>query len=143
MKHRRIPFAAALLALVAGAAPSGAQTVTPQSAVVAGCRGYSFNSRTDESGLPIDYPVLTELQPGSPAERAGLRVGDLYVAQNGVSVFAWTPPGTRPPAPGDTVVMRVRRDGRELDVPVVVGRRDPPKSRDEVGLCRPVATTTP
>ena len=129
----RFRYIIAVLALTSGAVPLAAQTAAP----VPGCRGYSFDSRTDGIGLPIDYPRISELQPGSPAERAGIQVNDLIVANNGVTIFAWQPPAP-PIPPGATVVMTVRRAGRDIEIPVVLGQRDAPKSENDVGLCRPM-----
>jgi serine protease Do len=60
-----------------------------------------------------------------PAARSGLRTGDVVTALNGQSVdsarslirgVAMTPPG-------NTVRLAVRRQGRDIEVPVTVGRR--------------------
>jgi membrane-associated protease RseP (regulator of RpoE activity) len=59
--------------------------------------------------------VIVDVVKDSPAERAGVVAGDTLVRFNGVR------PAGRLPGfePGDTVVLRLRRDGRERDVRVV------------------------
>jgi len=61
----------------------------------------------------------------SPAGRAGVRAGDAILAVNGERVE--TPRGliraVAAAAPGSTVTLAIRRQGREFDLPVVVGRR--------------------
>ncbi|MCS7283224.1 MAG: PDZ domain-containing protein [Anaerolineae bacterium] len=68
---------------------------------------------------------VQEVIPGSPAEEAGLQVGDLITAVNGERVTA-----ARPLAeilasyrPGDRVTLTVEREGKELKIPVTLGRR--------------------
>ncbi len=67
---------------------------------------------------------VQEVIPGSPAEEAGLKVGDLILAVDGRRVT-----GNRPLAqilasyrPGDRVTLTVERDGEELEIPVTLGR---------------------
>ncbi|MFP5333696.1 MAG: trypsin-like peptidase domain-containing protein [Actinomycetes bacterium] len=62
-----------------------------------------------------DRPVIT---PGGPADRAGIRPGDLIVAFEGRPV---TDPdelivAIRAQRPGDTVTLTVRRDGEDLEI---------------------------
>jgi serine protease Do len=80
-------------------------------------------------GLPRDAGViLADVMPGSPAERAGLRRGDLVTALDGkpmengrqlhVSLYRRIV--------GDVVTIDVLRDGQTLKVPVTMAeRRDP------------------
>jgi len=70
-----------------------------------------------ESGPP---PVVLEVMPASPAERAGVREGDILVTIEGQSATVGRVQSVaRRIAPGDTVRIRIRRDGRERDVRVV------------------------
>ena len=60
-------------------------------------------------------PMVTSLQGGGAADRAGLRVGDVVEAVDGRA------PGSlaeveRVMASGRAADLRIRRDGRELDV---------------------------
>jgi len=78
-------------------------------------------------GIPDQGGVLVnQVNPGSPAERAGLRVGDLITTFDGVKLTdgghfrnraALAPPGT-------SVTLGLLRDGRLLDIPVRIGRLD-------------------
>jgi membrane-associated protease RseP (regulator of RpoE activity) len=63
--------------------------------------------------------VIVDVVKGSPAERAGVVAGDTLVRFNGVQ------PGRELPSfeAGDTVVLRLRRNGRERDVRVVAAQR--------------------
>lgn len=70
-----------------------------------------------------EYPVIVSVEPGSPAERAGVLAGDRLVALRGVDVRE------RPVAlapllqPGNVVPMRVERGGVMRDVTVHVTAR--------------------
>jgi serine protease Do len=74
--------------------------------------------------------AIAGLAPGGPARHAGLRPGDIVLAVDGQKVdstggliraVAEKPPGT-------TVEVTVRREGRELTIPVTVGHRPPEQS---------------
>jgi serine protease Do len=69
--------------------------------------------------------TVAALERNSPAARAGIRVGDMIVRVNGervessrglIRVIAAA-------SPGASVDLLIRRQGREFDVPVTVGRR--------------------
>jgi len=63
---------------------------------------------------------VASIAPGSPAEAAGLRLGDILVSVNGGSLAGFRR-WLREHAPGDTIRVRVRRDDRELDIAYAVG----------------------
>jgi len=68
---------------------------------------------------------IQSVQPGEPAERAGLRAGDVVLAVNGDDV---TPDQTLSYlianiTPGTTVPLRILRDGERSSLNVTVGRR--------------------
>jgi Do/DeqQ family serine protease len=76
--------------------------------------------------------VVAQVQPGSAAERAGLRKGDVITAFNGVAVndpnvFRNQVAST---APGTDVTLNVLRDGRELQVHATLGEFTPQPPRD-------------
>ena len=71
---------------------------------------------------------LSTVQPGTPAARAGLQVGDELLSVGKVKAEDWqeiteTICRTRP---GTVVLIKVRRDGDEKTIPVRVGTRPPP-----------------
>ena len=68
---------------------------------------------------------LSGVRPDSPAERAGLQGGDVVIVFGGTEVlnlYDYTY-ALRARAPGDTVVIKVRRDGRELELNAILERR--------------------
>ena len=66
------------------------------------------------------YPEITSVDPSSPAQRAGLARGDTLVAYNGRDVRREEISMTRLIVPKATVKVRVRRDGKVRELPVVV-----------------------
>jgi serine protease Do len=79
-------------------------------------------------GLPKDRgELISRIEPGEAAAKAGIRQGDVVVAVNGKEVtpeqtlsflVANTPPGTRIP-------VELLRDGKRQTVTVTVGKRPP------------------
>lgn len=141
-KRRNLALAAVLTAATMHQ-PGAAQSPT-------GCRGTtsqtsSFTLRHPLDGEPVEfpsYPVISGVQPGSPAERAGMRAGDVILMQDGRDLVGQTP-SPRVPAPGDTVRFLVRREGAERTLTVVMGRWDPPQDGPGVTRrCVPVAPST-
>jgi serine protease Do len=66
------------------------------------------------------YPQIVSVDPTSPAQRAGLAPGDTLMAYNGRDVRAEEIAMTRLLVPKATVKVRVRRDGKVKDLPVIV-----------------------
>jgi S1-C subfamily serine protease len=85
----------------------------------------------EEQGLSIDHGVLIDATssgapgvfPGSPAERAGLKEGDVVVAVDGEAIDERHDLGAlvMPHAPGDTVSLSVVRGGQTLELTVTLG----------------------
>ena len=87
--------------------PSG-QDVLPGGRVV-----YSFS----------EYPEILEVSGNSPAAQAGVRRGDVLLALNGRDVVRQGPIMMSDLlVPGETVRLRLRRDGRTMELPVKVGQ---------------------
>jgi regulator of sigma E protease len=82
-------------------------------------------------GTVVAPPEIALLEPGSPASRAGLRVGDEIAAIDGHAIANFTEiPAHIVPYPGQQVVLDIRRDGRAISIPVQVAAID---QKDEFG----------
>jgi membrane-associated protease RseP (regulator of RpoE activity) len=71
------------------------------------------------------YPQIASVDPSSPAQRAGLTPGDTLLAYNGRDVRAEEISMTRLLVPKATVKIRVRREGKVKEMPVVVADAPP------------------
>ncbi|MFL5386348.1 MAG: PDZ domain-containing protein [Longimicrobiaceae bacterium] len=140
-------LAAALALLVLPAAlPAQTAAPTPAPSRPVGCRGTT--SGTPSTGFPRGdgtfvvfpgYPKTETVQPGSPAEKAGFRRGDVVVLQDGRDLVG-NPP-EQPALAGDTVVFTVLRGTDYIPLTVVLGRWDPPEEAPGVTrVCRPVGS---
>ena len=82
--------------------------------------------------LPTAKGVLiTQIERGSPADKAGVKLGDVLVAVNGRPVGDTTTMLNLVAAlrPGEQARVRVARNQEETDLTVTVGRRPKPKQR--------------
>lgn len=137
--HRRLGVATLLAfgALASAALPalSGAQVTGGTSSALpprpSGWLGihYSAEARIDQTGegLRISYnshPVIEAIEPGSPAERAGLQVGDTLIAFNGHDFVGRGVPMASLLRPGERLSIRLRRNAART-VRVTVGERPP------------------
>lgn len=80
----------------------------------------------DEYGVTVDEGVfVTEVVAGSAASAAGIEVGDVIVEVDGQPVRSSSDVANiiRSLGPGDTVTMRVIRNGEELEFSAVLGTR--------------------
>jgi hypothetical protein len=68
----------------------------------------------------LSHPEIVSVEPGSPAERAGLAPNDTLIAYDGHDVSASEIPLTRLLRPKARVMVRFRRNGRTREVPVTV-----------------------
>jgi serine protease Do len=78
-------------------------------------------------GLERDGGALvSEVSEDSPAEKAGIKAGDVIIAVGDDEVTGYGDVGEfiREMNPGDSVTVKVLRDKKELSLAVVVGKRD-------------------
>jgi serine protease Do len=70
---------------------------------------------------------VTQVEPGSPADKGGLRVGDVVIKYNGKEIdrFADLTRMVLGTAPGSKATLTVWRKGAPTDVQVTVGEADP------------------
>jgi hypothetical protein len=97
----------------------------PQSS---GRRGYGPYLGTIPDFNPVEGGglAISGVRSESPAEKAGLTGGDVIVRFGGKDVMSINDYAValREHAPGDSVAIQVRRDGKLLDVTAVLGKRD-------------------
>ncbi|HXE58166.1 MAG TPA: RIP metalloprotease RseP [Gemmatimonadales bacterium] len=75
--------------------------------------------RASQAIEPYRAPVIGQLEPGRPADRAGLRIGDTVVAAAGDTVRHWGElVGVLERHPGRPLTLAVRRDGARLELEV-------------------------
>jgi putative serine protease PepD len=86
-----------------------------------GFLGVSLETRTDGGAGSI----IATVQPGSPAEEAEIRVGDIVLAVDGepVNGQAGLVAAIRDRSPGDSVTIDLVRDGERLAVTAVLAAR--------------------
>jgi membrane-associated protease RseP (regulator of RpoE activity) len=82
----------------------------------------SDSDASDSSGAH-GYPRIVSVEPGSPADRAGLEAGDVLVAIDGRRLGTGTASITRLLHPGARIPVRIRRGDDTREVHVIVGRR--------------------
>jgi serine protease Do len=76
------------------------------------------------SGPPdSDSAVVERVEPGSPAQRAGVAAGDLILSFDGnkISSFKELQLAVQQTLPGDTVMIEVSREGQTYRLPLTVG----------------------
>ena len=72
-----------------------------------------------------DYPVIESIDPGSPAEKAGLQSGDILLAINSQDLRANPIPNMSMLVPGNKVVFRYVRDNVTRSTNILVAQRPP------------------
>ncbi len=81
---------------------------------------------------------ITEVTAKSPAEKAGLKKGDIVVSVDGAIVYSYTDflREVRQRATGDKAKLEVSRDRKGVEVEIVFGKRPPPKPDPSAGKGR-------
>jgi S1-C subfamily serine protease len=69
------------------------------------------------------HPVVESVDPGSPADKAGIRRGDTVLAIGGVDVGSHPVLPAHVLRPGATASVQIRRNGRSWTLPVTVAPR--------------------
>jgi len=99
------------------------QGVRPRGWIGVVISGAAREPRVENGDLIIRYlthPTIVSVEPSSPAERAGLLPTDTLISYGGYDLRDSDVPITRLLEPNKRMIVRVRRDGRVLDVPVRV-----------------------
>ena len=115
------------------AAPAEPKTAEPCTGEVAACVQQIVEKLKKRGWIGMDValnpdtrlPEIGAVTPGSPADKGGLKAGDVLLGQNGVpydskkgeNLEAVEAPH-RQLAPGDTVTYLVRRGGKEMELDV-------------------------
>lgn len=69
--------------------------------------------------LPVIPPVVEEVSPGYPADKAGLKKGDLILSVDGKDISSWEElQSVVTNSQGKALSLRVKRDGETLDINV-------------------------
>ncbi|HTP44705.1 MAG TPA: PDZ domain-containing protein [Candidatus Acidoferrum sp.] len=78
-----------------------------------------FYARRAASGITV-----FEVTPGGPAQQAGLRIDDVLLEANGSPVPARLSAWMRERSPGETLTLKIRRDGQEKEVSLTLASRE-------------------
>ncbi|HEX8851289.1 MAG TPA: PDZ domain-containing protein [Gemmatimonadaceae bacterium] len=69
------------------------------------------------------HPFVASVEPGSPADRAGIQAGDTILAYDNEDVDGRTISLTRMLRPGNRLTVKIRRGRDTYDIPVTVARK--------------------
>ena len=75
-------------------------------------------------GRSPEGPTVVSVTPGSAAQAAGLRADDLLLELNGAPISGRISAWMRERTPGETIRVKVRRDGEERELSFAVGSRE-------------------
>ena len=88
--------------------------------------------------LPAETPIIEKVEPGSPAEKAGLKKGDIIRAIDGETIYTPVALAEHTKAhPNDAMTLRVERDGATSDVnvtPVPMAVEGETETRPRIGI---------
>lgn len=82
------------------------------------------------------YPYIASVEPGSPADRAGLEAGDTILAYNEADLRGKLVSLSKLLKPGAKLMVKVRRARETYDIPIIVGRR-PDATRQAWVIAKP------
>lgn len=83
----------------------------------------------------FSYPYIASVEPGSPADRAGLEAGDTILAYNETDLKGKQVSLSKLLKPGAKLMVKVRRARETYEIPITVGRR--PDSRRAWVIAKP------
>mgnify|MGYP005806787041 CR=1 FL=1 len=139
--YSRTPGGASLgigFAIPVSTAKQVLEQIVESGAVTRGWMGVGVQDMTRELAESFKLPdirgaLITEVFRGTPADKAGLRVGDILVAVEGkpVTDSAGMLNLIAELAPGSPAMLKVVRDQKELDLRAVIGRRPKQQARRE------------
>jgi S1-C subfamily serine protease len=130
--------------------PKAVADVTPRGWLGFTAEGFQ-QGWTESDGLYVrhfEYPTVVEVDPDSPASKVGVRFGDVLLGYDGVDLRASAINLTRLLAPGRSVTVKLRRDGEQKDLSLVVEKAPPAllaeRRADQVGqMLAPTRTPMP
>ena len=86
---------------------------------------YGYPPERPEVIRYIQYPKIASIDPSSPAELSGLKMGDTLIAMNGADVVETEIPLGKWLVPDEKMTLKVRRDGDAKEFRVVVAAAPP------------------
>jgi serine protease DegQ len=137
--YSRTPGGASLgigFAIPVSTAKQVLEQIVETGAVTRGWMGVGVQDMTRELAESFKLPdirgaLITEVFRGTPADKAGLRVGDILVAVEGKPVMdsAGMLNLVAELAPGSAATLKVVREQKEMDLRAVIGRRPRQQAR--------------
>lgn len=117
-------FSIGLIAALS-AVPLAARAQGPQSKGWVGVVITTGIGQTDRGGSMVfnDYPIIESIEPGSPAERAGLMTGDVIISINSQDLRKNPVPPSAMLEPGQKVIFRYKRNDVLKSVAILVEPR--------------------
>jgi serine protease Do len=136
---RRALIVGAVVSVAATARVDAQKTSTPSGWV--GLSVIQKGQSKNGSSMTIEYPVVASVEPGSPAQTAGLVAGDTILAYNDVDADRDPLAVKRFLKPGGELVVRVRRNGIR-NLTLTVARRSAQNAYREGVLVSADASTS-
>lgn len=135
-------FKSLILASIFLGAPMFSNVFNPQTAWAQGHGKGMVGMGTKDAANGAEVGVLT---PGGPAERAGVRIGDVITAVNGAPVQNATAmtDAVHSLAPGQTARLSILRGGQRMTISVVIGGGSAAPAAQPAPTAAPAANAGP